>query len=133
MKAKILISIGSILSDAIDAVIISMRLNQIDDNRIADLRSILQTELDAKIVMLGHLIDWKRPSDAEVEAIRALNRISQDCATRVDQNADTNMERMIQATLQMAKDYCTRHSEQRRPNQRIGATRDMRAGDFEQD
>ena len=55
---------------------LSTQLGQINDGKIDDMRNFINVQLDAEIVTLGTLIDWKNPTEDDLTAIKILRTVA---------------------------------------------------------
>ena len=71
--------VGSAVSQsATKAAILSMRLVQINQGKIDDVKNHLNIELDGEVLTLEALIDWKHPNDHDTMGIKVLRRIADE-------------------------------------------------------
>jgi len=109
------------------AAILSMRLHQIANGRIDDLKNHLNIELDGEILLLEGLIDWDKPDDNDKTAIKILRRI---VTKRKDGNY-TNDNPAVQEKLTEIYNRALAHAESvknEKPQQSGGAYFDPAAG-----
>jgi len=71
--------VGSAVSQsATKAAILSMRVVQINQGRIDDVKNHLNVELDGEVLTLEALIDWEHPNDNDTMGIKVLRRIANE-------------------------------------------------------
>ena len=69
---------GSAVSQsATKAAVLSMRVGQINEGKIDELKSHLNLELDGEILTLASLMDWENPNENVTTGIKVLRRIAE--------------------------------------------------------
>ena len=84
---------------------LSTQLGQINDGKIDDLRNILNTQLDGEIVTLDMLIDWDKPSEGDLTAIKILRTIAKQRTVVGYHNADSTVSDRLNTILEKVKAY----------------------------
>ena len=70
--------VGSAVSQsATKAAVLSMRVGQINEGKIDELKSHLNLELDGEILTLASLMDWENPNENVTTGIKVLRRIAE--------------------------------------------------------
>lgn len=70
--------VGSAVSQsATKAAVLSMRVGQINEGKIDELKSHLNLELDGEILTLASLMDWDNPDENVTTGIKVLRRIAE--------------------------------------------------------
>ena len=94
---------GSAVSDSsTKAAILLMRIGQISDGKVEDLKNHLNVELDGDILLLEALIDWDDPGDNDKTAIKILRRISKQRFTDKYQNDNPAIQAKLSAIYDRA-------------------------------
>jgi hypothetical protein len=98
--------VGSAVTDnTTKAAILSMRLNQIEENRMDDLKSGINIELDGCVLILVELIDWDDPTEADIVAIRTLAGIAKQRSASGQTIEIPQAETMINEGLKKAQEF----------------------------
>lgn len=94
------------------AATLSTQLSQLNDGKIDDLRYFLNTQLDGEIVTLGTLIDWEKPSEGDLTAIKVLRTIAQQHKDFGYHHTDATASDLLNRIFEKANAYPT---QQQRP------------------
>ena len=87
------------------AAMLSTQLGQINDGKIDELRNFLNTQLDGEIVTLDMLIDWDKPSEGDLTAIKILRTIAKQRTVVGYHNADSTVSDRLNTILEKVKAY----------------------------
>ena len=91
---------------ATEAAMLSLKIDQINDGKIEDLKILLNHELNTEIITLDTLINWKNPNERDLRAIKILRKIAdQRSSADYHELNESALTETLNAIYEKAKTY----------------------------